>query len=378
MAGQIIRRGDQTWLIRIYLGTDPETGKRRYFNHTVHGTKKKAQQYLTQKLGEKDRGTFVEPARMSVDAYLDRWLEDSARPRLRRRTFEDYKWLLKAYVRPVLGSSRLDQVQPLDVQSLYNKMRERGLSGRTVHVTHNVVRLALKQAVRWKMLSQNPTEGVDLPRWEKREMLALSPEEVVRFRTAASSDRWGVLFDLALVTGMRPGEILGLRWCDVNLVTGSLMVRQTLARTGKAWRFEPPKTEKSRRTIPLPRPVVRTLAAHKARQAEIRLRFGTEYQDHDLVFAGARGAPLDSRSLVRRHLKPILLRADLPEALRLYDLRHTCASLLLAAGENAKVVSERLGHAGVTITLDTYGHVMPGMQEQATARLEELIFGLPS
>ena len=173
---------------------------------------------------------------------------------------------------------------------------------------------------------------------------------------------------------MRPAEILGLRWSDVDLATGSLVVRQTLVRIGKTWRFEPPKTEKSRRTIPLPRSVVRALAAHKARQAETRLRCGPQYQDHDLTFAAANGAPLSSTNLVRRHLKPILRRAGLPETVRFYDLRHTCASLLLTAGENAKVVSERLGHAGITITLDTYGHVMPGMQERATERLEGLLF----
>jgi integrase len=223
------------------------------------------------------------------------------------------------------------------------------------------------------MISRNPTEDADLPRWEKREMRALSPEEVARFREAATSDPWSVLFDLALVSGMRPAEILGLRWGDVDLGRGSLIVQQTLVRRGKAWRFEPPKTKKSSRTIPLPRSVARALAAHKAQQSKIRLKCGPEYQDHDLVFAAANGIPLDSGSLVRRHFKPILLRAKLPKTIRFYDLRHTCASLLLAAGENAKVVSERLGHAGVTITLDTYGHVMPGMQEQATAKIERLL-----
>jgi integrase len=151
-------------------------------------------------------------------------------------------------------------------------MRERGLTGRTVHVTHNVLRSALKQAVRWRLLPQNPATDVDLPRWEKREMRALSPDEVARFRKASKGDPRGVPFDFGLATAMRPAEILGLRWQDVDLQGGTATVRQTLVRTGSAWRFEPPKTEKSQRTIPLPSSMVRALAAHKARQAQIRLR----------------------------------------------------------------------------------------------------------
>jgi integrase len=374
MAGQIIRRGDRKWLVRIFLGTDPATRKRRYHNHTVHGTKKNAERYRTAALRGLDLGTFVEPTRLSLGAYLDRWLEEAAKPRVRARTYDDYKWLLDKYVRPALGELRIDRIRPLDVQAVYNGMRERGLTGRTVHVTHNVVRQALQQAVRWQLIPRNAAEFVDLPRWERREMRALSAAEVARFRKAAADDAWGLLFDFALATGMRPGETLGLRWADVDLKAQTATVHQVLAGRAGAWRFEPPKTEKSRRTIPLPSSVAHALAAHKRLQAASRLKRAADYQPYDLVFAAANGAPLDSRNLVRRHLKPILKRAKLPASLRLYDLRHTCATLLLAAGENPKVVSERLGHAGITLTLDTYAHVLPGMQQAATTRLESLLF----
>ena len=169
MAGQIIPRGKGKWLVRVFLGRDPDTGKRRYHNHTIHGTKKDAERYRTATLREKDLGIFVEPARMSLNAYLDTWLETAAKPRVRPRTFEDYTWLLAKYVRPVLGRRGLDQIRPLDVQAVYRGMQERGLTGRTVHVTHNVLRNAFKQAVRWRMLARNPAADVELPRWEKRE-----------------------------------------------------------------------------------------------------------------------------------------------------------------------------------------------------------------
>ena len=239
----------------------------------------------------------------------------------------------------------------------------------------SVLRNALQQAVRWRMLPENPARSVDLPRWEKREMQALTPAEVARFREAAASDPWAVFFDFALATGMRPGEILALRWEDLDLDAGTVTVRRALVGAGSRSRFAEPKTPKSRRTIPLPGSLIHALAAHKRRQAVHRLKLGPEYEDQDLVFASATGGPHDARNLADRHLKPILRRAKLPGSFRLYDLRHTCATLLLAAGVHPKVVSERLGHAGITLTLDTYAHVLPGMQRKAADRLEAILFG---
>ena len=376
MAGQIIGRGDKTWLIRVFLDRDPETGKRRYFNKTVHGTKKDAQQVLTGILRKRDKGTFTEPRRISLNDYLDRWLETAAKPRLRPRTYAEYADLLNWYLRPALGRRQLEQIAPLDIQAVYTEMQERGLSPRTVRYLHAVVRNALGQAVRWRMLAVNPATSVDLPRQRKAEMNALSPEQASQFLEHAKRDRWSVLFALALTTGMRPSEYLGLQWKDVNLQKGTVVVRRTLARQkGEGWHFAEPKTKRSSRTIPLPPSVNRALAEHKRAQAAERLAAGPEYNQHDLVFATATGEPLSIRNLITRNFKPILLRAGLPESLRLYDLRHSCATLLLAQGEHPKVVSERLGHASVTLTLDTYSHVLPTMQQQAAERLEAVLYG---
>lgn len=376
MAGHLESRGLNTWLVRVYLGRDSRAGKRRYHNHTVRGTKKDAQKYLNAVLREKDLGTFVEPVKITLDQHLDQWLETAAKCRLSEGTFTSYEYMLKRYVRPVLGYRKLATLSPLDLQLLYNALQASGLSARTVRYVHSILSSSLKQAIKWRMLTHNPASAVDLPRHERKEMRAFSPEEAGRFLAAASGDRYGVLFAFALTTGMRPEEYLSLQWKDLDLKTGITSVQRTLIwrRKGGGWCFGEPKTPRSRRTIPLPASVVRALAAHRRHQAEERLKAGSNYTQHDLVFATSEGGPLMLRNLTRRHFKPILKRAGLPDSIRLYDLRHSCATLLLAAEENPKVVSERLGHASIVLTLDTYSHVLPSMQKAASDKLERMLF----
>lgn len=375
MAGQIINRGDKKWLVRIFAGRDSQ-GKRRYVNKTIRGTKKDANNYLSSTLVAMSRGTFVEPTPLTVDEYLDRWLHNAARGRLRERTFADYSELLKRYVRPAIGETKLSDLRPLDIQGVYTKMQERDLSARTVRYTHAVLTSALKQAVKWLMLSHNPAASVDLPKATRKEMKALSAKESERFLSAASEDRWGLVFALALTTGMRPEEYLALQWKDIDLGRGIATVQRVIVwnRKGGGWRFTEPKTSKSRRSIPLPASILRFLRSHKRHQCEHRLKAGANYQQHDLVFATNEGAPLLIRNLLRRHFKPILIRAGLPESIRLYDLRHTCATLLLTANEHPKIVSERLGHSNITLTMDTYSHVLPSMQQGASEKLERILF----
>lgn len=391
MAGQIIKRGDNTWLIRIFTGRDAK-GKRCYFNKTIHGTKKEADKFLRAKLREQDLGVFVEPAAVSVNEYLDKWLHAAARPRLRERTFGDYKQLLKRYVRPSLGEKRLCDLRPLDIQSLYTYMAAPklkkdevpqqgviyglGLSARSIRYTHAILSSALKQAIKWHMLAVNPCAAVELPRMMRREMQAFSPEDAGAFLKSAADDEHGIIFAFALATGMRPEEYLALKWSDVNLEQGRATVQRTLVfRKGGGWYFGEPKTSRSRRTVPLPASIVRALAAHRREQMEARLKAGASYQNHDLVFATVEGTPHNLRNLTLRHFQKILTRAKLSTKFRVYDLRHSCATLLLVAGENPKIVSERLGHASIVLTLDTYSHVLPTMQEAASQKLERILFG---
>ncbi len=372
--GQIIARGERKWLVHWHLGQDPSTGKYKYKSETIHGTKRDAQTKLNSVLRSRDLGTYVEPARVPLNRYLDKWLETAAKPGVRTRTYEDYRWVLDKYVRPAIGACRLDQLRALDVQDMLSQIGEKGLSPRTIRLAHRVLSMALKQAVRWGMLSTNPAELVDLPKQKKQEMQALSGEEVAEFRKAAKGSRWEIIFDLALATGMRPSEYLALRWKDADMTAGAVTVRRSLARPKGCWEFNETKTARGRRTIPVPTSIVRGLREHRKRQAEQALKMGAHYKrDLDLVFANEVGDPLSARN-GWVEFKSIAKKANLPDTLRLYDLRHTTATLLLASGVNVKVVSERLGHASAAMTLDVYAHVLPGMQEEATEKLEAVLF----
>jgi integrase len=372
-AGQIIARGEDTWLVRIFTGRDGN-GKRRYLNKTIKGKKKDAQDYLSKTLTAISTGTFVESSPITFAEYLDKWLAATS-SRVREKTYRSYEEVLRIYVRPTLGGNRLADIRPLDIQGLYAELQARKLSARTIRYAHAVTFSAFKQAVRWQMLARNPCESVEPPRQVRKEMQALAPDEAARFLKSAAQDRLGVLFEFALATGMRPSEYLGLQWKDVDVEKGIITVQRTLARRkGGGWYFDEPKTPRSRRSIPLPASTLRALVEHKRRQSEARLKAGPDYQNNDLIFATSDGTPLLLRNLIRRHFRLILKSAKLPLTLRLYDLRHTCATLLLAAGVHPKVASERLGHSSVTLTLDVYSHVLPSMQEAATEKLESILF----
>ncbi|MFE4201981.1 tyrosine-type recombinase/integrase [Aneurinibacillus aneurinilyticus] len=372
MSGQIIPRGKDTWLVRVFIGRD-ENGKRKYHNKTIHGGKKVAQKYLNDMLREKDAGTLEEPTKMTINEYLDRWLETSAKGRVRPQTYEGYKRELRLYIRPQLGEYKLSKLNALTIQSVYKQYQEeRGLAPATIRRAHVIFSSAMNQAVKWGMISKNPCEHVDLPRKERKEMNVFTPEEARIFLEAAVYDRWHALYVLLLTTGMRPGEALGLKWGDIK--DGKIRIQRTLIRRGAGWRLDEPKTSRSRRTIPLPGTAVDVLKEHKLRQTEQRFKAGENYHNHDFVFAVENGEPINLSNLTNHSFKPLLKGAGLKN-IRLYDLRHTCATLLLAAGENPKVVSERLGHESITLTLDTYSHVLPDMQKKAAEKLENMLFG---
>lgn len=206
-----------------------------------------------------------------------------------------------------------------------------------------------------------------------KERRVLSPEDAADFLKVAAMMPHGLIFEFALLTGMRPEEYLALQWSDMDLERGTAQIRRALVRLKKSWSFETPKTPRSRRTISPPPSLLKKLAAHKRKQAEERLRLGSAWHNHDLIFCGEQGMPHTIPNLTYRYFRPILEKAEL-RRIRLYDSRHTCATLLVAANEHPKVVSERLGHASVTLTLDTYSHVLPSMQQAASEKLEALLF----
>jgi len=373
MAGQIIKRSEDTWTVRIFLGRDTD-GKRRYFNQTIRGKKKDARTWLTAKLREKDLGQFIEPASMSLNSYLEKWMDEVARIKVRQATFAGYEAKLKVHVRDTIGSKRLCDLQAYDIQKLYNEMIKRGLSAKTVRHVHNILSPALKQAIKWRLINHNPCELCELPKIVKKEMQCFTPEETAVFLEHAKTDRYYAAFVLAIETGMRPEEYLGLQWKDIDFEHARLSVRRALVLLkGGGFIFTEPKTAQSRRSIPLSQSTIATLKAHRRAQLEARMKISDVFSDNDLVFPSEIGTPTLYGNLDRRHFKKIIKAAGLRK-IRLYDLRHTMATLLLSKGVNPKIVSERLGHSSIALTLDTYSHVLPTMQRDATEHMERLMF----
>lgn len=373
-SGQIIARGENKWIVRIFVGRDSETGKRNYKNHTIHGTKKDAQRYLNATLRDRDLGSVAEPSSQPFGEFLDRWLETAAKPKLKSKTFRDYENLLTRYVRPTLGKRPLSDVTPLDLQAVYKDILDRGLSARSVRYVHAVTRQALQQAVKWRLLLANPADAVELPKQPRKEIQVLSADQARAFLSAAATDRLGALFALAITAGLRPSEYLALKWADLDLKAGTVRVIRSLDWLhGGGWEFADTKRPRSRRTIKLQSHVVAALKAHKEAQDEQRCEAEKRWTEHDLVFTTRTGGPIDERNLAQQDFLRILEAAKLPTNFRLYDLRHTAATLALEAGVQPKVVSEMLGHASAAFTLDVYSHVLPHMQDSAAAKVEALL-----
>jgi integrase len=382
MAGQIIKRGDSIWLCRVFLGRNG-AGKRQYLNHTVHGTKKDAQQWLTATLRNQDVGMAVAVSSKSVASFLNQWLENAKKGSLKTKTFNDYRDLLERHITPRVGRISLGKLTTLDLQGVYNQMKVDGLSPRTIQYTHMILGQALKQAVIWKLLTFNPNSGVELPRQEHREMQVLNPEQSRRLLAVATLDdegHWGALFSLALTTGMRPTEYLALKWADLDLEKKVVSVKRSVAfAPDGTWVFSDLKTKRSRRIIKLQSNVTATLKKHKVTQ-EQRRRNSKDWVHHDLVFSTRMGTPIERNNL-KRVLRRLIDKANedveaedrkLPY-IRLYDLRHTCATLGLSAGVSVKVIAEMLGHANIALTLNVYSHVLPHMQDDAAERMEALL-----
>jgi len=370
--------GKDTWLIRIFdgLGSD---GKRRYVNHTIMGGKKDAEKAARALETKRDQGSLIEPSKQTLQTYLTDWLNEVAKKRVQERTWNDYAGLMKRAVFPTLGDKKLARLQhdPMAFQKLISAIEQQ--SGvRTAQYATMILKQAMKHAVRLRMIEFNPMEAVERPRGKAREMHAMDEEQVTAFLQAAK-DKWDVanassyypLFKLMLDAGCRPGEALALTWSDLDNDCQTMRITKSLERIGGTWRVKEPKTPGSRRSVALTESTAKDLRQHRAAQREYRMAHRDEYKDHDFIFAAQNGEPLDKQNVVHRHFKPLLKRAGLPSDIRLYDLRHTCATLLLKHNVHPKIVSERLGNS-VTMVLGTYSHVQPGMQKVATDALEDV------
>jgi integrase len=365
--GTITRRKDGRWEAKYTVHTAKGPKRRAFYGRTRAEVAEK----LTTALSDRSSGLAnFDAGSLTVGEYVGRWLSDSVRGSVRTSTHASYERQLRRYVVPALGRVKLKQLTAAHVQGLYRSMQDSGLSPRTVRYAHAVLRRALKQAVRWGMIPRNPCDDTDLPKASRNEMRPLDRRQARRLLGVARSDgdRLEALWVLAVHTGMRPGELLGLKWEDMDLGAGALQVKRALSPEG---RFAATKTARSRRRIDLTSGSVEALQRHREAQLEERIRRAGLWQDQDLVFPSSVGTPLSHRNVVRA-FKALLRRAELPETTRFYDLRHTCATLLLSRNVHPKYVQELLGHASIALTLDIYSHVLPGMGGASSAMEEAL------
>src|SRR5215204_1438590 len=367
--GSITRRKDGLYMARYTLQT--ETGPKR---KTVYAkTRKEAAEKLTRAMADRDSGLCFDSENITLSEYMSRWLNDSVKGSVKPKTFESYGWLVRKHIVPALGRVKVKALSPAHLQGFYRSKLEAGLSPRTVRYFHAVLHRYLEQALRWGLVPRNAAEAVDPPKAQKEEIRPLSRDEARRLLETARADRLEALCVLAIHLGLRQGELLGLRWEDVDLETGTLQVRRTLTVPKNGPAFTAPKTAKSRRSVKLTPRATEAIKEHLQRQlAEIE-GMGDLYRHDGLIFSTTVGTPINPRNLTRRSFKPLLERAGLPRSVRFHDLRHTVATLLLSRGVHPKLVQELLGHATIAISLDTYSHVLPGLGDQTAAAMEDAL-----
>jgi len=327
---------------------------------------------LAAALRDKAAGLYVAGPSQTVGAFLADWLLDAA-GRLQPRTVERYAGLIRLHINPALGAIRLRKLTPQDIVRLYADLRTT-LATASVAQIHAVLHSALGQAVRWHAIAHNPVAAVRSPRPMRREMRFLDPRQVRVMLDAAAGDPLEALYVAAVFTGLRLGELLGLRWRDVDLDARSLVVRHTLTRVEGEWVLRQPKTTHSARTVRLAARAAEALRAHYIGEAERLLALGHRIGPETLVWSDRWGDPVNAWHVTERELAPLLARAGLPRV-RFHDLRHSFASMMLSEGVRVDVVSRMLGHASPSITLSVYAHLMPGDEEAAVERLERRIGG---
>ncbi|MGI6225743.1 MAG: site-specific integrase [Peptococcales bacterium] len=385
------------WEAQINLGKDPLTGKPKRVS--IYGkSQAECKEKLIEALGAVQNQTFVEPNKITLSDWLDTWLKEYKQGNVRQTTYSSYEYIIRIHIKPGLGVTYLKDLRPEQVQKLYNKKTASGLSARTVRYIHTVLHEALEQAIKNSLVVRNVTEATVLPKQAKKEMRVLTPEEQKKFLEVCNEDKMGIIFKLDLATGLRRGELLGLRWKDVDLKQGVIHVRQAISRVKTNYDenskesktsiiCQNPKTAKGIRTIPLMENMITELKRYKEQQRAERRELGLSEIYDGLVFTAytvtkeinpetneevkiVEAKPIDPRNL-NRSFYELIKKAKIKKA-NLHCLRHTFATRCLEQGIDAKIVQELLGHSSIALTLDLYTHVMPETKKDAINKLNIL------
>ncbi len=371
--GTIYLRQDGRWAASITL----ESGKRK----TFYGKSRKAvQEKLKGALHDQQQGTLVTTPQQTTKQFLEDWLENTHKQNIRPRSHERYEQIIRLHIVPSLGKVQLQKLAPQQLKKLYADKLKEGLSTVTVAAIHNLLHRALDDAVKWDILARNVCDRISPPRKINREITPLTAEQTHTLLAEIHGHPHEALFVLALNTGMRRGELLGLKWRDINFIDGILQVRRILNRVptkmikevGQRYVESEPKTKKSRRPILLTALALDALLQHRIKQQEAKEKAGAAWEDHDYVFCTPLGKHLHPGNDALVGLKKILVKANLPD-IRFHDLRHSAATLLLSMEVHPKVAQEILGHSLISITMDIYSHVLPTMQKEAMEKLNRAL-----
>lgn len=373
MRGHIEQRAKtkNTWTIVIELDKDAVSGKRHQKWLTVRGSHKDAENKLTELLRQLDTGIYIQPGKTTLADYLARWLADYVKPNLSPRGYERYESIVRLHLIPTLGNIKLPQLKSEHLQKLYAAKLSSGLAARSVKYIHVVTHKALQTAQKWGLVLRNVADGVDVPKAHRAEMLTWDESEVNQFLETAKGTSYYELFYLALFSGMRRSELLALRWSDADLVFGQVSVSRGLHHLKDgSYVFTEPKSARSRRTISLSPSTTKMLKRYHDNLRMDYAMIGKPFPDDTLIFS-TLGQPLRPNTITRAW--SMLATKAKVKVIRLHDARHTHASLMLKQGIHPKIVQERLGHSSIAITLDTYSHVAPGMQQAAADRFDEVL-----
>jgi integrase len=365
--GSLHQRPNGTW--RAQLSVDGRRISKGF------KTKAEAQEWLRSTQTQVERGFDYHAGKITLAEYLSQWLE-SHRVSLRPKTADQYQRVIEKHILPHLGDIQVKNLRITRVEQFYSELVQAGMGVRTVRIVHTILHKALEKALRYGLVMSNPAHGAALPRYKHGEMQVLDESQVTQFLVAAQDSPYQALYHLALTTGMRQGELLGLKWTDLQWHSGALLVQRQLQDIrGQGTIYQEPKTRAGRRTIKLGEGTLQALRLHRERQQVLKASAGSRWKENDLIFPSKVGTPRDPSNL-RLDFNRILEKAGLPK-IRFHDLRHTAASLMLNHGVPVIVASKRLGHSKPSITLDIYGHLYQEMQDEVARKMDELVSPVP-
>ncbi|ABB16028.1 site-specific integrase [Carboxydothermus hydrogenoformans] len=369
MRGHIRKRGNY-YSVVLYLGKD-ENGKKKYKWIGGFKTKKEAEKVLAEMINKVETNNFIFPEKITLKEFLNYWLENYVRPNLSPTTAYGYEAIINLHIIPFFKNIELQKVRPIDIQQYYNSKRDE-LSGKTLLQHHRILHKAFDFAMKLQLIPNNPIDFVDSPKAKKYKAKILDLKEIKTLLNALKDTDLEVPINLALSLGLRRGELLALKWEDVNWEEGTIQIRRNLVRAGTKLILKEPKSETSIRTLKLSKTLLTMLKNHRKKQIELKLMLGNEYKDTGFICCKNNGEMINP-STFSHQFSDFLKKHGLPD-IRLHDLRHTNATLMLKSNIPAKIASSRLGHSTVAITLDLYSHVLTDMDEEVANKIDDIIY----